>query len=332
MKPGNPLVSIVVPVHNGEAFIDDALRSVLGQTYPYLDIIVVDDGSMDRTYDRVAAYAPRVKCLRHASRSGSASAPRNTGLRHAVGECIAFLDADDILLPDRIGNQVEFLSSHPEVGLVFSDYRNFTASGPADRTHFQTCSRLQRMLSGKSSLVLSSNEARALLAQENFGSACTFMLRRELLKIETGFEPTLRSSEDFHFYYRLSRHTQVGVVNEVAMMRRLHDSNMSAALMQMLSEGIRSRDMLRESETEPAMRGYLGRYIAECHASRARRYADGGEYLQALREDARALFWNFSGYRLGGFCWGIARTFAIATGVHRSRAEQRRADRQFGSS
>jgi glycosyltransferase involved in cell wall biosynthesis len=318
----HPLVSVIIPVHNGEAYIDDALRSVLGQTYPNLDIIVVDDGSTDRTYDRVAVYAPRVKCIRHANCSGSASAPRNTGLRHAAGECIAFLDADDILLPEWIENALKFLSSHTEVGLVFADYRNFTASAPAHRTHFETCSCLQRMFSGRSSLVLSGNEARALLAQENFGSACTFMLRRELLKVETGFEPTLRSCEDFHFYYRLSRHTRVGIVNEVAMMRRLHDSNMSAEPMQMLSEGIRSRTMLRESEADPAMRGYLGRYIAECHASRARRYADSGEYLRALREDARALFRHFSGNRLGGFCWGVARTLAIATGVHRSRAAQ----------
>jgi glycosyltransferase involved in cell wall biosynthesis len=318
----HPFVSIVIPVHNGEAYIDDALRSVLGQTYPNLDIIVVDDGSTDRTYDRVAVYAPGVKCIRHAKRSGSTSAPRNTGLRHAAGECIAFLDADDILLPGRIEGQVKFLSSHPEVGLVFSDYRNFTASSPADRTHFQTCSRLQKMLSGNSSLVLSSNKARALLAQENFGISGTFMLRRELLKVETGFEPTLRSCEDFHFYYRLSRHTRVGIINEVAMMRRLHDLNKSADPLRMLTAGIRSRTLLRDSEVDVGIRGYLDRYIAECHASRARYYADAGNYLQAVREDVRALTHNVSVGRLWTCCRNIVRTLAIAAGAHRSRTDK----------
>jgi glycosyltransferase involved in cell wall biosynthesis len=312
-----PLALIIIPVHNGEAFIDDALRSVLGQTCPNLDVIVVDDGSTDHTYDRVAVYAPRVKCIRHASRSGSTSAPRNTGLRHAASEYIAFLDTADILLSERIEHQVRFLSCHPEVGLVFSDYRNFTASAPADRTHFQTCLRLQNVLWGKRSVVLPSKEARALLAQENFGISGTFMLRRDLLKIEAGFEPMLRSCEDFHFYYRLSRHTHVGVVNEVAMMRRLHDLNKSADPLRMLSEGIRSRILLRNCENHPEIRENLDWYIAECHASLARYYADRGRYLHAIREDGSALAFNASARRLWAFCRGIAQTIAIATGAYR---------------
>src|SRR5262245_58489648 len=136
-----PLASVIVPVHNGEPYIDDALRSLVGQTYPNLEIIVVDDGSTDRTYHRAAAYAPKVRCIRHATRSGSASAPRNTGLRESRGEYIAFLDADDILLPDRIEKRVAFLRAHPEAGLVFGDYRNFSTSGQADQSHFRSCPR-----------------------------------------------------------------------------------------------------------------------------------------------------------------------------------------------
>lgn len=318
-----PLASVIIPVHNGEHFINDALRSLVGQTYPNLEIIVVDDGSTDRTFDLAAAYAPRVRCIRHASRSGSASAPRNTGVRESRGEYIAFLDADDILLPDRIKKRVEFLSAHPEVGVVFGDYRNFSAKGQADQSHFQSCPRLQKMLGGRQSMVLSSEDATAILAQENFGISGTFMIRREVLREEAGFEPALRACEDFHFYYRVARHHAVGIINEVGMMRRLHNLNMTADPSLMLEESIRSRALLRASEKNSRNRGHLDRHIAESHASLARVYADRGNYLQAIGEDARALFRHFSGGRLRVFCRGIARTIAIAMGAHQPETHPR---------
>lgn len=314
-----PLVSVIIPVHNGEHYIDDALRSLVGQAYPNLEIIVVDDGSTDRTFDRAAAYAPKVRCVRHASRSGSASAPRNTGVRESRGEYVAFLDADDILLPDRVAKRAEFLSAHPEVGVVFSDYRNFSAKGQADQSHFQSCPRLQEMLGGRRSMVLSSEDATAILAQENFGISGTFMIRREVLGEEAGFEPKLRACEDFHFYYRVARHRAVGIINEVGMMRRLHSFNMTGDPSLMLEESIRSRALLCASEKNSRNRGHLNRHIAESHASLARVYTNRGDYLRAIGEDARALLRHLSGDRLRIFCRGIARTIAIAVGAHRSK-------------
>jgi glycosyltransferase involved in cell wall biosynthesis len=316
-----PLVSVIIPAYNAESFIDDAIRSVLGQTYSELEIIVVDDGSTDGTGARVAAYAPRVQCIRHARSSGGASAPRNTGLRHTTGEHISFLDADDIMLPDRVERRVAFLSEHPDVGLVFSDYRNFSAAGPAERSHFQTCSRLWKILGDKPSVVLPSEQATALLAQENFGISGGFMVRRQFLEVEAGFEPTLTACEDFHFYYRHARHTPVGIINKVGMLRRLHDGNMTADPLRMLREGIRSRGLLRDSERDSRCRQYLDRYLADCHASLARHHAERGDYLPALREQVRALRRDASPGRSWAFCRGIARTLAIAAGAHRPRVD-----------
>jgi hypothetical protein len=89
----------------------------------------------------------------------------------------------------------------------------------------------------------------------------------------------------------------------------------------MLSAGIRSRTLLRDRESDPAMRAHLKRYIAACHAALARHHADHGDYLRALREDARALRCDAS--RLWAFCRAVARTIALATGVHRSRVHER---------
>jgi len=175
------------------------------------------------------------------------------------------------------------------------------------------------MLGDRPSLVLTSKEATALLAQENFGISSAFMIRRTILQVEGGFEPALKACEDFHLYYRVARHGRVGVVNEVGLMRRLHQGNMTSDTLRMLSAGIRSRTLLRDSESDMRIREHLDRYIAECHASLARYHAEHGDYLRAIREDARALCRDSSGSRLWGFCRGVARTIAIATGAHRTR-------------
>jgi hypothetical protein len=213
------------------------------------------------------------------------------------------------------------MQNHPEVGVVFCDYRNFDARGPAPKSHFQTCARLWSQLIGRQELILESPLEH--LTQENFGIAGSFLMRRALLRFEPGFEPTLRSCEDFHYYFRLARHRQVGVINEVGIMRRLHGRNMSSNLLTMLNERIRSRALLREGEFDPRIREHLGGYIAECHESCARYFADRGQYLHAMREHERALKFHVSTGQLWMFCRGVARTVAIAARAHRPRVDER---------
>jgi glycosyltransferase involved in cell wall biosynthesis len=315
-----PLVSVVIAAHNAGAFIAEALDSVLGQSYPNVEIIVVDDASTDDTGARVAAYAPRVRCIRHARSVGSAGAPRNTGMGHCTGEYLAFLDADDVLLPGRIEQEVGFLSSHPDIALVFSDYRNYSSAAPAEQSHFQTCPGLQGLLGTRPSLILSSEQATALLAQENFGISSAFMIRTAILGLVEGFDPTLKACEDFHFYFRVARLGRVGVINKIGMMRRLHAGNMSSNPARMLSEGVRSRSLLRDSEGDSRTRAHLDAYIAHCHAALARHHADRGDYLRAIREDALALRRDFSAGRVRDCFRGVARTLAMAAGVHRPTA------------
>lgn len=102
-------VSILIAAYNAEAFIADTLRSALAQTWPQTEIIVVDDGSRDRTLQQARQYASsRVQVLSCAHRG--ASAARNTALRHAQGDYIQWLDADDLLAPDKIAQQLRYAS------------------------------------------------------------------------------------------------------------------------------------------------------------------------------------------------------------------------------
>jgi glycosyltransferase involved in cell wall biosynthesis len=119
-----PLVSAVTIVRDGERFLAEALDSIFGQTYSNLELVIVDDGSTDRSAEiaeRFVRVAPdRVRLVRHADGgTRGMSAARTLGLRAAHGELIGFLDADDVWLPDKIAEQVAVLEAHPAAGMVY---------------------------------------------------------------------------------------------------------------------------------------------------------------------------------------------------------------------
>jgi glycosyltransferase involved in cell wall biosynthesis len=122
----NPLVSIVITTFNQEAFIADTIRSALAQTYHPREIIVVDDGSTDATPVRVAALGAHVKYVRQ--RNQGVAQSRNTGVRHASGELIAFLDGDDLWEPEKLAVQVDLHRQYPHAGVLVVDSCMFDTS------------------------------------------------------------------------------------------------------------------------------------------------------------------------------------------------------------
>ena len=119
----DPLISCIVPVFNGERFLAEALDSILDQTYGPLDVIVVDDGSTDATAEIAAGYAPRITCLRQDNR-GAATA-KNLGVSASRGALIAFLDADDLWLPEKLERQAAWLRERPGFCLCLTRFQNF---------------------------------------------------------------------------------------------------------------------------------------------------------------------------------------------------------------
>jgi len=115
-------VSVVIPTYNYGRFLGAAIESALGQSYPPLEIIVVDDGSTDDTPDVAARYAGKIRYVR--KENAGVSAARNTGVAHATGDLVAFLDADDRWLPEKLARQVP-LFADAAVGLVHAGSRIF---------------------------------------------------------------------------------------------------------------------------------------------------------------------------------------------------------------
>jgi glycosyltransferase involved in cell wall biosynthesis len=115
-----PLVSVVIPVHNGEAFIAVAILSVLGQTYQALECLVVDDGSTDGTVNRVRGFGDAIRVV--AKENAGVSSARNAGAAVARGEYLAFLDSDDVWLPKKLEVQMEIFRQRPDLGLTYTGY------------------------------------------------------------------------------------------------------------------------------------------------------------------------------------------------------------------
>ncbi len=125
-KPGPALVSVVIPCYNQAHFLGEAIESVLAQSYPHLEIVVVDDGSPDNT-EEVAARYPGVRYVRQENQGLAAA--RNTGLRHSRGDYLVFLDADDRLLPEAVEAGLEHLHAHPECAFAFGKWRLIAVDG-----------------------------------------------------------------------------------------------------------------------------------------------------------------------------------------------------------
>jgi hypothetical protein len=120
----SPRVSIVIPCRNGAAWLGAAIESCLGQTWPNLQIVVVDNGSNDGSFDLAKHYEARGITVLTCERAG-ASAARNVGLRHADGDLIQFLDADDMLDTDKIRRQVERLNAAPAASVASGAWAHF---------------------------------------------------------------------------------------------------------------------------------------------------------------------------------------------------------------
>jgi glycosyltransferase involved in cell wall biosynthesis len=218
MQP-QPLVSIVTPAYNAAHFIRATIRSVLAQTYPHWEWIIVDDGSTDATATIVATCDDaRVRLVR-GGRTGLPAAARNAGLRRARAELVAFLDADDLWRPELLATQLAYLAAHPTVGLVFSRYYVWV-----DR-HLQA----RQVVPDTRDLPNPGNMLPALCLHNYIGPS-SVVVRRALLDAVGGFDEDrqLRGVEDYDLWLRLAERTLFGCVDRPLYWYRIHSGNLSA--------------------------------------------------------------------------------------------------------
>ena len=195
-----PKISVLVPVYNGEKYLRDALNSVLGQTFYDFELIVVNDGSRDRTSDILNSYSdPRIRVINN-SRNLGISASLNAGLEAARCEYIARFDADDIAHPDRLERQLATMNSDETVGLCFSDFIVIDTEGKTIGASSQTDERVP---------------FEWLLLWDNPIPHPTVMLRKKVLSLGNfRYDGSLEPADDYDLWTRLIGVTRFRKLNE----------------------------------------------------------------------------------------------------------------------
>jgi glycosyltransferase involved in cell wall biosynthesis len=194
-----PLVSVIVPVYNGEAFLGATLESIFALDYTPTEVIVIDDGSEDKSAEIAASFEDAV-LLRQAN-AGPAAA-RNAGLARATGEFVALVDADDLIPPDKLNVQISYLLDHPHVACVLGrqEWINPPSWLEPDKVHGD-------------------------LGGIPLPSA---VFRTAPLKELGGYDATFPTGEDMDLLIRMrERGLEIAVLPNVLLRRRFHGDNLS---------------------------------------------------------------------------------------------------------
>lgn len=207
---GPPRITVLMPVWNGGAYLPAAIRSVIGQTFADLELLVVDDGSTDDSVAVARAFDdPRIRVLGPSEHRGVA-ATLNRGLDAARGALVARMDADDVSLPNRLARQAGFLDAHPEVGL---------------------CGAWARTLGPDPAPLVTPTEPDRLAASLFFGNSLvhpSVVLRTSVLKAHAlCYDPGYNSAEDYELWARMASVTRLATVPEVLVLLRTHAAQAS---------------------------------------------------------------------------------------------------------
>lgn len=197
-----PLISVIIAVYNGDRFIKAAIDSLIAQSYPNIEIIVLDDGSTDSTAQLAKSYDQVV--YEHQENGGVASA-RNRALKIASGTYIAFLDSDDIYHPDKLKTQMDYLVTNKEVDGCMVYINNFLEPG-----HEQT-SELEAYFSNKEKVSLT-----------------TVLAAKDIFSEVGDFNTSYKAGSDFEWMMRAKElHFRFDMLQETLLDRRVHDKNLT---------------------------------------------------------------------------------------------------------
>lgn len=218
MSTGDPLVSVIVPAFNAGATLGQTLQSVAGQSYSNIEVVIVNDGSTDRTEEIAASYCREDGRARVVTQQNCGlPAARNAGIVRSTGDWIAPVDADDIWHPTKIEKQVRLALAQAEApAFVYCWFRHIDGSN---------------RVVGSGPRVQLNGRAFAQLAYLNaVGNGSSLLISREVLNRTGLYDEGLRACEDVEFQLRLARNAPIGCVPEHLVGYRIHQGNMSRDL------------------------------------------------------------------------------------------------------
>ena len=200
----NDCISVVIPVHNCERYIEECIRSVLEQTRKPFEIIVVYDGSTDKSAEIVKRFGEQVRY--YYQQNGGAASARNVGIQKATGDFLAFLDSDDVWVQDKLARQMEVFEQNPFIDMVFGYAQNFHSAELAVELRAKVEGPMEAMPGHV---------------------AGTLLIKRSAFLRAGFFQTSLKVGEFVDWYLKAAeRDLKSHLINKVLLMRRLHDANM----------------------------------------------------------------------------------------------------------
>ena len=207
------LISVIIPVYNGEKTIRETIESVLNQTFRNFELIILNDGSQDSTLEVVSSIQDfRLKVFSHPNAGLAAS--RNRGTFHAVGEYISFIDADDLWTPDKLETQLKALQDNPEAAVAYSWTNYIDESG--------------QFLRRGGYLTANGDVYAKLLVVDFLENGSNPLIRRQALIQVRGFDESLPAAEDWDVLLRLAAQYSFVAVPYPQILYRVSASSMSA--------------------------------------------------------------------------------------------------------
>ncbi|BAQ64671.1 glycosyltransferase [Geminocystis sp. NIES-3709] len=200
----NPLISVIIGVYNGDRYLAETIESILAQTYQPIEIIIVDDGSTDRTAEIAQSFLPQIKYF-YKTHDGI-SATLNYGINLSQGDFIAFLDADDLWIPEKLNLQMEVFNTESEIDVVFGNVQQFI-SPELDEAE-------------KKSLKI-----RVEIIPGYFKG--TMLVKREVFNYVGLFNTSLKVADFIDWYLKLKdKNLKTSMLTEIVTKRRIHKNNM----------------------------------------------------------------------------------------------------------
>lgn len=208
-------ISVIVPAYNAEQTILETIESIQKQSFSELEIIVINDGSTDRTLEILNTIKDdRLKIFNY--ENGGLPVARNRGISHAIGDYMAFIDADDIWTPDKLSAQLTALQTHPEAGFAYSWTSFMDEKG--ETFHL-------------GNPIYFEGDVYAHLLVSNFiASGSNPLIRREVIEHVGKFDTTLRSAEDWDYWLRIARLWHFALVPKAQVFYRKSSGAMSAKI------------------------------------------------------------------------------------------------------
>jgi len=270
-QDASPKVSVIIPVFNGAKYLAEALQSVFSQTWRDYEVIVVNDGSADDSME-ICRQFPGVRIITHQENQGQ-SAARNTGVRHARGEYIAFLDQDDRWYPEKLARQVPILEEGPTYGMVYSNVDEIDKDGRIVTRDFLDLASWQP----KKSIV-------DCLESDMFIVPGTVLIRRSLFEQIGGFDERLSGYEDDDLFHRVFQTSRIHYIHDSLLQWRIYSTSYSRSERMDRSSKIYAWKLIEKFPNEPELDRY---YVRDFIAPRfVRTYL--GLYISALREGKTA--------------------------------------------